>query len=457
MLSQVRKRMFLGLSLLIVGGGLLLGIGLLRARAATPEFVVAARSCPMAHCDAQMSDIMQDVTPPATAQELWRQAPNWYNVLGSRKGLGCSSNGEIAACTFYYSERRKAQFLRVYDAAGNIVWDTKKLTSQAFASAPLVSESGDVIVGDEVSMFRFNPNGSIAWQSPTGATPTSPVLTANGVVIAGTLEGPILAYDNTTGASLGTLTLNDWNGNSGVWSTNNTVAVNGNRIYIVMEFHDIVGAAPARLYALDIVPDGNGVDIVPAWYFEYRADSGASPLVIGNTIYFDGDGPDPMQSEETPLLFAIQDLGSNYALQWQVALENDMGASAARDPRGGLWYYTAASPWVRRVLEDGTLVQSININQLLNVEGNHVPTSAMSVAVNSNGHPILIFSATAVDYSVYVVALDVETETLLWQVNVGAEYRDVPFGQFPIVEDANGNPVVVFSTYASGVWGIGAP
>ena len=72
--------------------------------------------------------------------------------------------------------------------------------------------------------------------------------------------------------------------------------------------------------------------------------------------------------------------------------------------------------------------------------------------------PVLILNATEFDnasiLSTYVVALDLNTATLLWKVGIPTE-SFIP-GQFPIVTDVNGSRVF-FSSLKDGVWVIGAP
>ncbi len=452
-----RPAIWAGLAfLLVVLAG---GAGAYLAFASEAAFVQATTGCPGAHCDAQMSDIMNNVAVPEGAvRDRWHVTPDrWFHTLGSRRGIGCSSNGSILACSFYYAERKKGAFVRVYDGDGSLLWDTKKLSEMAFASAPLISPTGEVIAADDTTIIRFNSGGSIDWQTTVDATATSPVLTESGILIAATLEGPIFALDSASGQIRAQLSLADWNTESGLWATTNTPAVRGERFYLPMEFHGTVAETPGRLYAIDVVESGGTYDLVPAWFFEYKAESGASPLVIDDMVFVDGDGDDPYAEAENPTLFALRDDDAAYTLAWQLPLASDMRSSPARDPRGGLWFLTAASPWLYRVSETGQMLQTINVNQLVGEAGDHVPSSGMSIATDAAGQPVMLFSAAALDISAYVVALNLETESLLWKVYLGDRPRDIAFGQFPIVLDGNGNPVVAFSTYGNGVWGMGVP
>ena len=57
-----------------------------------------------------------------------------------------------------------------------------------------------------------------------------------------------------------------------------------------------------------------------------------------------------------------------------------------------------------------------------------------------------------------VLAIDLVSAQASWVVRVDENRHGggVPYGQFPVVERADGRPVVVFTTGANGVWGLGA-
>ena len=105
-----------------------------------PAFVLPASGCPMAHCDARMSDAVQATSPTVARRiSIDRSSP------GSKGGLGCVSNGSLVACTSG-STRSTLSNLIVYNADGVRLWeDGGILGSTAWLSAPMISTDGHVI------------------------------------------------------------------------------------------------------------------------------------------------------------------------------------------------------------------------------------------------------------------------------------------------------------------------
>jgi hypothetical protein len=289
-------------------------------------------------------------------------------------------------------------------------------------------------------------------------------------VVLAPFGGPVSAYDVGTGAPLGTLWLNDTctaNGQStpGYFDTVNTPAVSGNRMYVSTQFHRTTDGPPVfcgRLYAIDVTrpTSGGPAELTVAWYFPFVAPSGASPLlVLGGSLpvlYFDGKGSDP--AAPRPTLFAVRDQGGTSSVRWQATLPGKMLAAPAQDPRGGLWLWTGGSTNVSRVsLVTGTVFEKIDVDALINEAGVHMPVSPMSISM-SGAKPVMILSAwtrTTTGTS-YLVAIDLSASALLWKLQLGATPDSVAFGQYPILLTPDGSPVVVFSTFANGVWGVAA-
>jgi hypothetical protein len=58
--------------------------------------------------------------------------------------------------------------------------------------------------------------------------------------------------------------------------------------------------------------------------------------------------------------------------------------------------------------------------------------------------------------SSYLAAIDLAAAALQWKIPLGSTPASVAFGQYPILLGADARPIVVFSTFGNGVWGIAA-
>lgn len=433
----------------------------------------------MAHCNAQMTDWENAPPPDPGAQLIWydpRQSPPGQ-LMGSGRGLGCAGNGQIVACSLGRvpadypdvlcdPQVRDTLVVYAYSDAEKLpafLWSSGDLLNcSAFTSAPLVGAGGSIITADDSTIIRFGPNGTPVWQTPTaGGSPISPVLLADGIVVLVTVGGPITAYDTETGALLAELTLTE--GDS-FYETVNTPAVSGSRLYV--STHLDADSAYGRLYALDFIPEQSAFQI--AWHFDFGGPSGASPLLVGNILYFDGDRPDP-QADFAPQIYAVQDTGAAGQLLWVMPTIGQSQASFSLDPRGGFWTFTIGTPvkdhrWLTRMrLTDqdgdglGDVLERIDLDALLTLPGVHVPSSVMSMA-GTPAAPVMIVGATAFDEvggvdSTYIVAIDLNTRARLWRVWLPS---DPTAGQFAIALGQYG-PRVFFTNKETGVWVIGQP
>ena len=246
----------------------------------------------MAHSDQVMSDFINMPIPEENAKVVWHKCdvPGEY---GGSKGLGFSSNGEIAAATYSGLSNN----LIIYDYDGNILWKSGTLLNAlACASAPMVDVYGRVIACDNkvvimVDTFDIDSDGKILeWESELvdGGLPISPTMTEDRTLIIATTNGPVYAFDIQDGSLLAKRYLDENVGNEGgYYETINTPCVKGNRIYISTQNSEDTNPANrrARLYALDIDIDCPDFDdrIKTAWYYNFDGPSGASPLTIGDT------------------------------------------------------------------------------------------------------------------------------------------------------------------------------
>jgi hypothetical protein len=429
---------------------------------AAPAAAVAAlpmAGCPMAHCDPQMTDLVKIPAPAGNVGVVWHRRESPGEIAGSRLGLGCSGNAQIVACTF----NGAADNLAVYDYAGVRRWTSGTLlTDKAYTSAPVVLANGDILAADDTQLVRFSPTGGIVWQAALvdGGTPISTVPMGNGVILVGTYGGPLYTFDDTTGALLGTLFVRRSPDDAGFFETINTPAAAGARAYVAMH-HQTAGVPDpdhrAWLVAVD-VDRASAEPMTMAWHFEFGGPSGASPLLINRTIYFDGDRAAPGAPKD-PHIFAVADAGGAPAEIWRRRVAGSVVASFARDPRpgAGLWTYSLLSPWLlRRSSATGAVLQAVNVDELVADAGRHVPLSAMSIA-SPWWQPTMLLIATAFNGgSTAALAVDLGSSTLRWKVTLADYDGGFAGGQFPILVGAGG-PRVVFSSYGSGVRAIGAP
>lgn len=425
-------------------------------------FRLAAAGCAMSHCDPSMSDAIGLAVPAGDVGVVW-----WdEGAAGSNYGLGCSSNGAVAACSMGGNGRR-GPYLKVYEPDGRVRWTSDRLGFFAFTSAPLVGADGGVIAADNEHILRFDPQGRVLWETEmAGGLPISPVLTASGALVTATLGGPVAAFDARTGALLETLSLHEiWEGVPGTFDTRNTPCVKGDRIFLSTEFvpdsaDDLGDPAdrPARLIAVDVdagAPAGERLRV--AWHFEFGARSGSSPLLMGDTIFFDGDRPSPGAPDD-PRVFAVRDLGGEPELRWSHPMPGFGFASAAGDPRGGLWAFGSFDPHLIHLDErTGAELQRVDLDALIGAPGIHVPLSAMSVGTGPQDQPVLLVTAAEVDTrESWLAAVDLSTGGLLWALPYGEDLQGWGAGQWPVIAGEDGRPVVVFTTSANGIFGVGA-
>lgn len=414
-------------------------------------FRPSAGGCAMAHCDPQMSDWVNLLSPEGTAAALRGRdtaAP------GSGIGLGCASNGTTAVCSY---KGATVDAVVAYDANGNRLWTSQALLGpSAFTSAPMIDDSGGVIAADRSHIVRFSPQGKPLWAgaSPKGI-PISPTQTSSGALVVATSGGPVSVYNSVTGALLGSLYLYQ-NGVSGpFFDTVNTPCAAGNRTYVLTA---LAGdpQQPGRLYAIDVDPANAAQPLSVAWYWEFGGPSGASPTCVPGGIIFDGAAP-VAGVPSSPTLFALRDDADHATLLWSQPVSNPVPASVAHDPRGGVWVIGTQYPRVERRSEStGLVIDGFSLSALVNDGTKYVPSSALSIS-GTPTRPILTVGAFRPDGTrSLVLAVDLLTRTLLWSFDltpmVGA---NGPAGQFPMALDAAGHPVVVFSARTSGAYFVG--
>lgn len=443
--------------------GLLLGLA--AGAGMAQDFVLPAAGCPMAHCDAALTDIVGMAAPRVgTLVHADRDS------AGATGGLGCVSNTRLAACTGSADPALKSN-LSVYDADGRLVWqDAGRLDATAWYSAALISDDDQVIAADRQRLLRVDVRtGTVIWQvdKPDDGTPISPVLVGadrSMLLLATKADGgqgapEVSVWDVATGALLWHQALQDPVTGARL-ATVNTPAVVGNRAYVLAA--GVGNPENAYLTALDVCESeacgGRGRFSV-AWHHAYDGPSSASPVVRNGRVFFDG-----LRGRGTGLFYAVDDLGASASTSWVKRFRGRFGFSAALDPRGGLW----VSPWqsaqfIRLAERNGRALQNVDVPALLAWPAGTSPVTAVSVAHDGAGEVVLLFGAQSPDAAAgsFVGAIDVGASpagAALWQFKVADNaIRKAPTGQYPIVVNAEGARRVVFRGTTGDTFFVGEP
>lgn len=422
-----------------------------------PAFSLATAGCPMAHCAPTMSDRVSLASPRGGVQTLWQdQSP-----VGSSFGLGCSSSGSLIVCSYYNGNGFQDNIV-AYNINGKRLWTSRDCMGRiALGSAPIIGADNSVIVASMGVLMRFDSKGNVIWRQalPSGL-PISPVITKSGVILIAVAAqegstdpnaGALSAYDSKTGAPLGTLCVKRPQ-DSSCYDTVNTPGVDGNRAYISMVRPDDPNNT-GWLVAVDVNKNA-AQPLKKAWHYTFGGPSGASPMVHNGVVYFDGVNPSP-STGENPHLFAVKESSAGTPqLLWRQPIGGNVQASLALDPRGGFWTFgVGVGTLERRSLSTGKIIKSFNVASLLGVIGSYMPSSALTIA-GPDSQPVLLAGAISTEHVLarrsWVMALDLNTEKLLWKVRVDSISHPLDFtsGQFVVTNPAN--PIVVFSSHLQG-------
>lgn len=503
--------------------------------------------CSMAHCNNQMTDF-EPLTPIGLTGPVYVMNRD-TSANGARLGLACTTNGTNFACSY----RQYPAALVYYDADGHTLWNSGfLLDANIDFAAPLVQADGSVVIGDDLNIFKFNSNGTVAWSTPSpGGQPVSLITTPNGAIVSATdqvsvsvcwqnncqlqfglanngsgyttasvllsggdcpgaaatatvsngmvtgltlvtqgpscivppdivIQGdgvgavaisqliastPVAVYNGTTGALVGSMYLYA-SGNSGpYYLTANTPCVNNgsypNRVYVSMNLSS--NSSLAALWALDINPTSPTNPITPAWSYAFQGPSGASPLCVGNNIYFDGRGAAGGPAGTT--IFGLTDTGTAPQVvftQYLGAKTGIITSNFALDPRpvGGFWHEIQGNPSIfHRDFSTGAVIESINVGALLQANGappgNYWP-SGVFTTYGTTSYPYLLMGTQAMLTASYFAMVDLTQGTLVWALPI--DPGNSPFnsdsaeGMSAMAVDAGGRSVIAIADRYSGAF-----
>lgn len=400
----------------------------------------------MAHCDSKMTDLGGEHVPrgPGVVLLARDSAPD-----GSGKGLGCSSNGAVVACS--YKNLDDVDAVVVYNASGSRLWASgTHLSGSSHFSAPLVSASGDVVAADDRTLARFTPSGGVAWSvSTAGGTPISPVIGPFDTILLATAGGPLSVHRSSDGQLLGSLTVTTKDGLP--YETGNTPCVIGNRMYVSM--HQRAAPHFGALVAVDVRADSAPM-LKVAWTHGFGGPSGASPLCHGDSVHFDAAGLTP--GTFAPHVIGLRDLGTGPELLYAKPTTTNTLASFALDPRGdGYWVMPNKYRFIEKRSFLGEVVDSLDVPVLVGDAA--YPNIGMSAITmfGSSINPAMVVGTTDLNrVSAHVLAIDLVTRSRLWKFKLSDVAPDRVFSQFSVVLSED-KPRVVFPGTATGAYFLG--
>lgn len=140
-----------------------LSVFLFAPRAYAVSVQLATSGCAQSHCTPDSSGLAGSPPPLGTVSEqAYMPTQDMYgDPQGSNKGLGCSSNESVVACSFVgpapEEEGDLTGMIRVYKAAGGTLLQEWAVDSSASKSAPIVLSDGGVIAADRHKLYYRKP------------------------------------------------------------------------------------------------------------------------------------------------------------------------------------------------------------------------------------------------------------------------------------------------------------
>lgn len=311
---------------------------------------------------------------------------------------------------------------------------------------------------------------TVTTQPSTCLVPPDVIIQGDGSgAVANTQLGtptPVAVYDGVTGALVGSTFLYAGGTSGPYYQTINTPCVNNgsfpNRIYVSTNV--LTSSNLGALWAVDIDPTNLVSPINPAWNIVIGGPSGASPLCIGNNVYFDGSGIVPGDSAGTTI-FGVQDTGTAGVVLFNIGLGTSAGhvtCNFAMDPTptGGFWHQLKNDPNIyHRDGVTGNLISTVNMTSLLTAMGAPPGTywaRGVFTTYGTPDHPYLVVSESAINIASYLVLFDMVQQTIVWALPLypgnSPLATDTPEGAAALVMDPSGQPVLVTAAANTGAY-----
>jgi hypothetical protein len=277
---------------------------------------------------------------------------------------------------------------------------------------------------------------------------------------------PLSVYSGFTGALVGSKYLYSSGTSGAYYQTINTPCVNNGtypkRVYVSTSL--VSDKTQGGLWALDIDPTNFVSPIKPAWALVFGGPSGASPLCVGDRIYFDGASYKPGDDAGTTI-FGVQDNGTSGTMLFHVSLGPSKGpvsSNFALDPRaaGGFWHQLMKDPAIyHRDGATGSLIESIHVSNLLTGIGAPPATywtAGIFTTYGTPERPYLMMSEYARDIASYYAMVDLTTRQLVWALPIYPGNSPFPAdsaeGAAAMAISAGGQPVVAIASRFNGAY-----
>ena len=319
------------------------------------------------------------------------------------------------------------------------------------------------ISGGQISNVIVTSQGSNCYIAPDVIiTGDGADAQANAQLVA---PAPVAVYNGTTGALVGSLFLYNSGASGPYYETINVPCVNNasypNRVYVSTNLSTNQNAG--ALWALDIDPTNLTNPITAAWSVPFGGPSGASPLCMGNSVYFDGAGFVPGDNAGTTI-FGVRDHGAFATILFHDSLgagTEPVTCNFAMDPRaaGGFWHEIQYDPNIyHRDGITGNIIETIDTSSLLAAAGAIPATYWMSGVFNTAGtadHPYMILPESDVNHAAsYLTMVDITNDSLVWALPLypgnSPFYSDSFEGAAAIVMNGNNQPVLAMATRYNG-------
>lgn len=360
---------------LLAACALLLSVGLLAIRGQIAHAEnVATGGCPMSHCDAQATGVVDQPLVPAILTSTTGTA------LGTVIGQGCAGNGVKLACLFNTDSAPAAAkgSLKMLNATTlNVIWGSAAAANSynpqpataAYGQVPVFFSDGTLAAGDGAFYVHYAASGAVIAKLPVAGSGKNfgmaPLSATYGVVSQG--QGTLTLVNLATWQNVGSLTLTDPANHAPVIlnlpssSTTNTVYAMG---------YDAVNNT-GILYSLMLNAQTQQLNLRST--FSFTGKSAAIPVVVtpqasglsATLVLLTVSGliGDPVPQNR---LLALSDSASGFIENWQIPLTASVTVSPTVDETTkSLFYQVGSTPILyQNSLQSGAALQSFNLQKI---------------------------------------------------------------------------------------------